>query len=65
MYAAVTRMYRIVLEPGEAGGYVVSVPALPGCFTQGATVEQAIARSRRAVAAHVAGLLPITVALDT
>jgi antitoxin HicB len=53
----VTRTYRIVLEPGEDGGYVVSVPALPGCFTQGATVEQAVGRAQEAIEVHVAGLL--------
>jgi predicted RNase H-like HicB family nuclease len=52
-----TRTYRIVLEPGEDGGYVVSVPALPGCFTQGATVEQAVERAHEAIEVHVAGLL--------
>ena len=52
-----TRTYRIVLEPGEDGGYVVSVPALPGCFSQGATVEQAVERAQEAIQVHVAGLL--------
>lgn len=49
--------YRIILEPGEDGGYVVSVPALPGCFTQGAAVEQALERAHEAIEVHVAGLL--------
>lgn len=52
-----TRTYRIVLEPGEDGGYVVSVPALPGCFTQGANVEQALERAHEAIEVHVAGLI--------
>jgi antitoxin HicB len=51
------RTYHILLEPGEDGGYVVSVPALPGCFTQGATVEQAVERAHEAIEVHVAGLL--------
>jgi antitoxin HicB len=51
------RTYRIVLEPGGDGGYVVSVPALPGCLTQGATVEQAMERAHEAIEVHVAGLL--------
>jgi predicted RNase H-like HicB family nuclease len=49
--------YRIILEPGDEGGYVVIVPALPGCFTQGATVEQALERAREAIEVHVAGLI--------
>ena len=49
--------YTVVLErDDEAGMYVVSVPTLPGCFTQGVTVEQALARAREAVAGHVAAL---------
>jgi antitoxin HicB len=52
-----TRTYRIVLEPGEDGGYVVSVPALPGCFTQGATVELAVQRAHEAIEVHVSGLI--------
>ena len=49
--------YTVLLErDDEAGMYVVSVPTLPGCFTQGATVEQALERAREAVGGHVAAL---------
>src|SRR5258706_8920194 len=35
--------YSIVLEPDpDEGGYTVTVPALPGVATQGATVDEAI-----------------------
>jgi predicted RNase H-like HicB family nuclease len=30
-------LYMVVLEQEEDGGYVASVPALPGCVTQGTT----------------------------
>ena len=33
--------YTAVFEPAEEGGYVVTVPALPGCVTQGETFEEA------------------------
>ena len=33
--------YTVIFEPAEKGGYVVSVPALPGCVSQGDTFEQA------------------------
>jgi predicted RNase H-like HicB family nuclease len=33
--------YTTVFEPAEEGGYVVYVPALPGCVTQGETFEEA------------------------
>jgi threonine dehydrogenase-like Zn-dependent dehydrogenase len=32
------RTYTIVAQPEAGGGYVVSVPPLPGCFTQGRTI---------------------------
>jgi antitoxin HicB len=43
--------YTVVLEPeeDEVGGYVVSVPALPGCLTQGRTVDEAVERAREAI----------------
>jgi antitoxin HicB len=33
--------YTVIFEPAEEGGYVVMVPALPGCLTQGDTFEEA------------------------
>ena len=51
------RTYTIVLHPDPAtGGYAVEVPALPGCFTQGRTREEAIERAREAITAHIAGI---------
>lgn len=34
--------YTVIFEPAEEGGYVVSVPALPGCVTEGDTFEEAV-----------------------
>lgn len=34
--------YTAIFEPQEEGGYVVSVPAIPGCVTQGDTFEEAV-----------------------
>ena len=43
--------YTIILHPdAEEGGYTVTVPALPGCVTQGETMEEAIARSENFLA---------------
>jgi antitoxin HicB len=50
------RTYSIVLEPEEGGGYAVTVPALPGCFTQGKTAEEAMERAAEAIGVHIAGL---------
>ena len=34
--------FKVLLEPDETGGYVVSCPSLPGCYTQGDTVAEAL-----------------------
>ncbi len=50
--------YTIVLQPEpEEGGYSVIVPALPGCHTQGDTLEEAIANAREAIQCYIEGLL--------
>jgi len=41
--------YTVLFEPVEEGGYVVSVPALPGCVTQGDTFEEAYAMAQDAI----------------
>ena len=44
--AVSTYTYTVHLEPAEEGGYVVTVPALPGCITQGETYEEAFAMAQ-------------------
>ncbi len=39
---------KVVIEPGEQSGFVSHVPALPGCWSQGATREEALANVREA-----------------
>lgn len=51
------RNYTIVVEPDESGELVVSVPALPGCFTHGKTIEECRERAIEAIEAHIAGLV--------
>ncbi len=41
--------YTVVLEQEPAGGYVVSVPALPGCVSQGDSRHEALANIREAI----------------
>jgi antitoxin HicB len=45
--------YTVVLEPESDGGYVVSVPALPGCVSQGDSRAQALANIREAIELYV------------
>lgn len=33
--------YRIVLFPAEEGGFAIEMPELPGCISQGETLEEA------------------------
>jgi predicted RNase H-like HicB family nuclease len=40
---------KVVLEPSEEGGFTVYVPALPGCVSEGETVEESLENIREAV----------------
>ena len=41
--------YTVNLKPDEEGGYTASVPALPGCITQGETLEEAVEMAKDAI----------------
>lgn len=46
--------YTVLLTPDpEEGGYSVSVPALPGLFTQGETHDEAIRNAQQAITFHL------------
>ena len=40
---------KVVLEPQEEGGYTVYVPSLPGCISQGETMEEALKNIKEAI----------------
>ncbi|MBI1190016.1 MAG: type II toxin-antitoxin system HicB family antitoxin [Tepidisphaera sp.] len=44
-----SRSFPVVLLPEPEGGYSVQCPALPGCHSQGDTVEEAIANIKEAI----------------
>jgi len=45
-----TRDFKVFLEPDEDyGGYVVVCPSIPGCYSQGKTVPEALANIREAM----------------
>jgi predicted RNase H-like HicB family nuclease len=48
--------FNVILEPAEEGGFVVSVPALDGCFTEGNTEEEALENAREAILCYLEGL---------
>ncbi|KCZ71935.1 hypothetical protein ANME2D_01991 [Candidatus Methanoperedens nitroreducens] len=41
--------FKVVLEPAEEGGYVVYVPSLPGCISEGNTREEALMNIKEAI----------------
>ena len=46
-------VFKIVLEPSEDGGYTVLVPALPGCISEGDSIEEAMANIREAIELYI------------
>ncbi len=48
--------YTAVFEPAEEGGYVVTVPALPGLVTEGDTIEEAREMVRDAIRGYLESL---------
>ena len=45
--------YTVVLERESDGGFVVNVPALPGCVSQGDTREEALINAKEAAELYV------------
>ena len=48
--------YKILLRHSSEEGYSVSVPGLPGCWSQGATEEEAIENIRDAIQEYLAAI---------
>lgn len=49
--------FPIVVHKDETSGYGVSVPDLPGCFSAGDSLDDAIESAHEAIACHLEGLL--------
>ncbi|MGH2602159.1 MAG: type II toxin-antitoxin system HicB family antitoxin [Dehalococcoidia bacterium] len=47
------RRYTVLLEENPGGVYTVTVPLLPGCVTQGATIDEALAHVREAIEGYI------------
>ena len=51
------RQYTVLLTPDlEAGGYTVTVPLLPGCITEGDTLDEALENARDAIRLYLEDL---------
>jgi len=45
--------YTVILEREADGGFVVSVPALPGCVSQGDSRQEALLNIREAIELYI------------
>jgi predicted RNase H-like HicB family nuclease len=45
--------YTVIFEPAEEGGFIVYVPALPGCHTQGETLDEAYKMAQDAISGYI------------
>lgn len=49
-------MYNAIIHRDEDGGYWAEVPALPGCYTDGDTLEEVRESLPKAIRFHLEGL---------
>jgi len=49
--------YTVLIRAGNESGYVATVPALPGCVSQGRTRRQALRNAKEAMEAYIEALL--------
>ncbi|PSR21881.1 MAG: toxin-antitoxin system HicB family antitoxin, partial [Sulfobacillus thermosulfidooxidans] len=55
--------YRITLDPAPEGGYVATIPDLPGCITQGETLDETWQNIQDAQAAWIQTALDQSIAI--
>jgi predicted RNase H-like HicB family nuclease len=48
--------YTVIVHNAEEGGYWVEVPLLPGCYSQGETIDEALSNVREAIEVHIQAL---------
>lgn len=41
--------FKVIIEPEETGGFVISCPSLQGCYSQGDTIEEALENIKEAI----------------
>ncbi len=51
----ITKIYQFpaIIEKDEKGYFFASVPALPGCYTQGRSLEEALRNIREVITLHI------------
>jgi antitoxin HicB len=45
--------YTVIFEKAKEGGYIATVPILPGCMTQGETFEEAKNNIKDAISGYI------------
>jgi predicted RNase H-like HicB family nuclease len=55
--ADAARKYTVFFEEDPEGGFVASVPSLPGCHTQGETLEEAERNIEEAIELYLESLV--------
>jgi len=48
--------YTVLVYKDEEGGFWAEVPSLPGCYSQGETVEETMENVKEAIEAHITAL---------
>ncbi len=60
--------YTVLIRAGNENGFVATVPALPGCVSQGRTRRQALRNAKEAIEVYIEALLedgmPVPVQTD-
>ena len=49
--------YSVVIHKDKNSDYGVTFPDLPGCFSAGETIEEALANAKEAAECHIEGIL--------
>ena len=49
--------YTVLIRAGNESGYVATVPALPGCVSQGGRRRQTLRNAKEAIEVHIEALL--------
>ncbi len=48
--------YTVLVYQAEEGGFWAEVPSLPGCYSQGETIEETMKNIKEAIEAHLLAL---------
>mgnify|MGYP000110479832 CR=1 FL=1 len=46
-------MRQVIITPDEDGIYTIEVPTLPGCISEGSTIDEAIANIKEAIELYI------------